>query len=403
MMRKTSLVVAKWVQWCVLMLLVAGVIVLSIPAHAQESLTITLGQSTLGEVTSEQPTVILAFAPQQSEPLRLTVQSLSSNFAPLLVIYDESGIIQRLPNINAQATIETGILVSANQTYRLQVQGVEGKTGQFVVSLTQGEYLQLPATELRAGMQIEDRVTPAQPIQRYQFVADRQSALTLQVVSLPPQSGLSMVLSDAAGQPLAVMRQGLVGGSMIIPPAADTIYEVLILHSGADRLEGYQLSLLPFGAVVVVPADATTLPADSSTTSPTLPSATPATAIGTTQTQAPQVIIPFDGPCAVASKDNAGVNVRRGPGVAYEVVDGLTADDVLTVTGRNQSTTWWQVEYREGLYGWVVDTAVRRGGDCTGIGLAEYPDLPDNGSIANTPSGIVEITSTPLATVEGTN
>jgi hypothetical protein len=374
--------------------------------HAQEA-TLSLGQNALGEVSAQQPAPAFQFRTDSSQAVTVTLQSLSSNFAPLLILYDDQGIIQRLPNLNAKGTLQTGFLASSTATYTLQVQGVEGGTGQFVISITEGEFLPPPASELRPGMQIEDRVTPTQPIQRYQIAAERQSGLIVQIISLPPQSGISIILSNEGGQPLAVMRQGLLGSSFILPPATDLRYDLTIVHSGAERIEGYQLSLQVFGAQVTPPVAAPQAPADAPIQATQATSA-PIQTAPSAPTQAPQVVIPFDGPCAVASKDKAGVNVRRGPGVGYEVVDGLTADKILTVTGRNENFTWWQVEYRAGLYGWVVDRAIRRGGDCTGIGLAEYPALPDNGvnSISSTPSALEALTLTPegpAATAEGGN
>ena len=63
------------------------------------------------------------------------------------------------------------------------------------------------------------------------------------------------------------------------------------------------------------------------------------------------------------------LNVRRGPGVSYPVVDLLVRGDVVSVSGRHAASGWWQVELPDGSTGWVSGGAayVSISGDTSGV------------------------------------
>jgi uncharacterized protein YgiM (DUF1202 family) len=71
------------------------------------------------------------------------------------------------------------------------------------------------------------------------------------------------------------------------------------------------------------------------------------------------------------------VNVRSGPGVQYEIVGQLSADERVPVTGRDSETSGWlQVILEDEINGWVASFAVLLDGDAA--------DLPI--VVVNTPS-----------------
>lgn len=323
------------------------------------------GENTLGEISSQIPAAWFRFSATANIPLTLEARSLTSGFAPLVIVYDPLGsVLQHAPNPLGNARQTILLTPPIDGEYRVQVLGVDGRTGQFVLSLAQTTTETLPASELRSGMVIEDRVTPAAPIKRYQLMASPDTALSLQVMSLLPDGGPGLVLSDLDGNPLGTVRQNLLGGSFLIPAGVDVGYELTLIHSGAERIEGFKASLLPLNNPTATNPISQT---EGPSALPTIPTPT-----ANLDAQG-EVIIPFDGPCSLTTREVAGVNVRAGPGQTYETVGGLFPNVLVSVTGRNEDNSWWQIEYRPGSFGWVADVVVRRGGDCSNIGVAAYP------------------------------
>jgi hypothetical protein len=326
----------------------------------------------LGEISPTAPAALIRFQAAADGDLSLEARSLSADFAPILLVYTAQGeLLGRQANPLALASVTLSFTAQAGQSYQAQVLGVGGGTGQFILSLQTGAPSLPPMVELRPGLSLEASLTPGRPQQSYQIPADPALTLTLQVESRLGAGSVSLLLSDAEGMPLGLAKNALGGAVFYLPPARDETYILTVFHSGAEREEGFRVSLQA-GATALSPAGPapTVGPGNAQTTPP--PAQTPAPTAANAQ-----VVIPFDGPCAVTSLDNLGVNVRRGPGTAYEVVSGLVAGQILTVTGRDAASNWWQVEYTKGIYGWVSAAAVRRGGDCTGVGLASFPAAPE--------------------------
>lgn len=120
----------------------------------------------------------------------------------------------------------------------------------------------------------------------------------------------------------------------------------------------------PTGVILaaVTPPTATPSPTPTPTPSPTntptpLPTNTPTLAI-------PQVVA------------STAVNIRSGPGINYPVVDTLLPNHPLTVTGRNQPATWWQVQRTDGAAGWVANSVVAASA-VEGVPVAEAPPPPE--------------------------
>ena len=54
-----------------------------------------------------------------------------------------------------------------------------------------------------------------------------------------------------------------------------------------------------------------------------------------------------------------GLNVRQGPGTNYPIIGRLAQDDSAVITGRNEFSSWWQIEFDSdvGNQGWVAASA----------------------------------------------
>lgn len=101
------------------------------------------------------------------------------------------------------------------------------------------------------------------------------------------------------------------------------------------------------------------------------------------------------GACVVAFAGN--VNVRYGPGLAYQPPIGVAqAGTTLPVTGKNEDGSWWQVLYNGGP-GWVSAqvAATSTQGDCSGVPVASYPAVGDTSALTPSASGSVTPTYTP--------
>jgi uncharacterized protein YgiM (DUF1202 family) len=103
------------------------------------------------------------------------------------------------------------------------------------------------------------------------------------------------------------------------------------------------------------------------TPSPTVPVAT------ATPTLAPTSEIPIG-----TAAYNA--NVRSGPGVEYESVDGFYQGQTAELIGRTVNAlgeTWWLLRrIGSGLNGWVWDRAIVVSGDVSGVPNLEPPASP---------------------------
>ncbi len=54
---------------------------------------------------------------------------------------------------------------------------------------------------------------------------------------------------------------------------------------------------------------------------------------------------------------NSNMNVRGGPGTNYGIVGGANQGERYPVTGRNEDSSWWQIDYN-GQAGWVFNDLV---------------------------------------------
>ncbi|MFP4322035.1 MAG: SH3 domain-containing protein [Anaerolineales bacterium] len=359
------------------------------------------GENQFDAISRDQPAVLYRLRAPDEATLVITVRSLAADFAPMLRIYGEDAVLlAQYPNLNAASELRVAFLPDPEVDYELYIQGVDGARGEFVLGVARAidsDPARLPVLELTIGQQIDDRVSESLPSQRYQFASVADGALRLQLRSSLADGGPSMVLRDAEGVPLAATRADLLGGVFIIPAGVGQIYEVQVVHSGAERDEAYTLALSRDGqgaslTITLTPTPTITPPMpDTATPQPGTPTQTPEARTSPAPTTAPvtpppspspsatimpgRVVIPDDGPCVVTPLGDVGVNIRRGPGTAFEIIDGLTVNALATVIGRNADNSWWQIEYEDGFFGWVADRAIERGGDCSDIGVATF-DAP---------------------------
>ncbi|MGD2077709.1 MAG: SH3 domain-containing protein [Chloroflexota bacterium] len=70
----------------------------------------------------------------------------------------------------------------------------------------------------------------------------------------------------------------------------------------------------------------------------------------TPQATAQAVVIDPGDADAVA---NTAANVRNGPGLGYGIIGGVQQGEAVSLIGRNEASTWYQVELADGTEGWI--------------------------------------------------
>ncbi len=71
---------------------------------------------------------------------------------------------------------------------------------------------------------------------------------------------------------------------------------------------------------------------------------------------------------------NSSVNVRSGPGTAYGSVDNLATGTTVTITGKNNDSSWWYINRPAGGTGWVSASVATA--NCIPASLAIIPAPP---------------------------
>ena len=125
----------------------------------------------------------------------------------------------------------------------------------------------------------------------------------------------------------------------------------------------------PQPTVAIVPTTAAATDAAGATVTQTLP---------TTPTAA--TVVPGAPSAQGASLVPSGefANVRKGPGLTYDIVGKLTANQSVAVTGKSDDGAWWQINFpaaAEGK-GWVNGQVVTFTGDAAKITVAKAPPPP---------------------------
>ncbi len=102
----------------------------------------------------------------------------------------------------------------------------------------------------------------------------------------------------------------------------------------------------------------------------------------------------------------SGVNVRSGPGTAYDVIGGLNTGDAVRPLGRSPDGGWWQIVYppNSGGVGWVAGPYVQPNPAALNLPVVIPPPPPTatpTATASSTPSATA--TSRPTATPTATS
>lgn len=70
-------------------------------------------------------------------------------------------------------------------------------------------------------------------------------------------------------------------------------------------------------------------------------------------------------------------NCRKGPGGNYNIVDQVSQSQTLSVIGRNEENTWWQVLTVNGQECWIFYENASPNTDFSGLPIGSAPPLPN--------------------------
>ncbi len=111
------------------------------------------------------------------------------------------------------------------------------------------------------------------------------------------------------------------------------------------------------------------LPTDTPTP---IPTETP-TPLPPTETPIPPTPTPVPPSVSIT---RASVNVRNGPGVAYNVVGSASNGQTFVITGKNPKGNWWQIDFNS-QSAWIIDDLVEKQGQIDTVQVvASIPPAP---------------------------
>jgi hypothetical protein len=144
-----------------------------------------------------------------------------------------------------------------------------------------------------------------------------------------------------------------------------------------------QVTIQQIGTPLAAQASATVAVGTEQTLRTPAPQAADSKSLPATQSPRPATPTP-SGPSMTL---NADLNVRMGPGVAYERTSWLAAGTRVDIIGRNAAGTWWQIAYPDAPGGkaWVsggYGTLSNAGG----VPVVEAPPLPTPAAPSPTPT-----------------
>ena len=98
-------------------------------------------------------------------------------------------------------------------------------------------------------------------------------------------------------------------------------------------------------------------------------------------------MLPTNTPESPKVRADSALNVRRGPGLLYDIVGGLQPGDELDILAKNDAADWWQVNMPGDLLGWVYGPLVQIIGDVNSVAIAaNIPPPPEPAPVAVEPA-----------------
>lgn len=359
---------------CLIVCLLLGAF--SLASAQSGAVPIAVGQNAPGELNSEVSGNEYALTSTGGETVNIQVLALSGGLIPRFQVYNPSGVaILDMGNPGGSNILSGSATLADAGTYVIAVQGENGTTGQFVLSLQPGTPPP-PAEDLVPAQPVTSTVGGTTPVRIYRFSTSPGGTTTLSVLSQMSGAGMLVSLYDeTAGRTIATSDDSL-GGVTYHLLSAQRAYRVEVRSGDAAGITAYTICLGCAGA--------------TSGTSPVAPTAAPA--LPTETPLGPQTVA-----CTVVSTAGETVNVRSGPDTRYAIIGGLPVGQAFPVTGQYSfgNFTWYQVDASNGRVGWVSAGVTRLEGDCSLV-----PNVPPPTNAQLAPTAIPNNPPPPVQTEE---
>jgi uncharacterized protein YraI len=337
---------------CLFLLVLTGI---SVTFAQGDATPIAIGENAIGMVSAEAMSIRYAVTAGGGETAAIQVLSLSGGLIPRFQVYNPDGIaIVDQGNVSGAMTLANTVSFTAPGVYVIAIQGENGTTGQFVLSLQAGT--PLPAVELTRSQPVSTIVGSSTPLRVYGFsTTSADTNLTLSVLSQTSGAGvLVSVFDEGAGKTLATSDSSF-GGVTYRLPAIDRRYRVEVRAGSTPGDIAFSICFGACAGEVISPDSAQ--------------SGAPVGAPTATPTSIPPAAV-----CTVVSTAGGAVNIRSGPATVYLISGSLPVGIAATVIGQNGTggNTWFQINLN-GLVGWVSASVTRQDGDCSAVPFASAP------------------------------
>lgn len=302
-------------------------------------MTLAYGMRVTGQVSAAQPQAVYVFTGTEGDVISALVIGISPGLLPTLGLNGPSG--QQLAfsggdGLSAVAgAAQIVIRLPSSGTYALQVGALNNAQGDFLLALDGGP---VASSEVSAGGSAEIQLDPNNPQQVVILTGTGDDAPNMFFPFSLSGSGFTVRVFNAEGETVALVKSAF-GQFSVGLMAGATYYALLTLDDE---------------------------------------SATITASLGTAeQGSAPAAA---DDACTVTT--SGGVNVRSGPGTAFEPpIGSLTGS--APVTGQT-TTGWYQINYN-GLTGYVSASVVSVTGNCASVPTVTGPPPPAPTAVPPTP------------------
>ncbi len=178
---------ARWLSviFAFLSILLLGTLIVSAQGDATP---LAIGENQIGEITVANSSTAFSIQVGAPQSVNLQVLAITPSFLPSFLIIDPSGIvIMDAVNNGIQTSAAGTPNLSGGGTYRIEVSGANGSTGQFLISVQAGAPL-APPQPLTPGQPLGGVVSTQATRQAFSFSGSISDVLLLTVRSSVPNT-----------------------------------------------------------------------------------------------------------------------------------------------------------------------------------------------------------------------
>jgi hypothetical protein len=301
-------------------------------AQAQDGGTLQYGDAKLGIVSSANG-VIYQFEGGAGDAVEVELLGIGG-FRPTVTIYSADGsVVAQNENANNTNVINLTATLPNSETYTIQVQGREGATGQFTISLQGTPTANGGGTGGPDGVAGSDgavpivgQVSPDNPEETYIITLDPSGFIKVTVRSLTAGYTPVVRLEDEAGNVVALFNgQFLSGITIELPPGNGQLILIVALGN--------------FGGVAEFGVSTTAGVVDE---------------------------------CVISTDLDPGIDIHSGGSDAHPVIGLIDMGVEVAAVGQNNG--WYQIALSNDRYGWVDGQLVMTTGLCAFLPTADYPE-----------------------------